>query len=237
MNSHPSDSLSCPRSPPAHRSRPRCCAPQRLTLLWSGGAQATPAKDFSSDVTMTFVEKLRVISEEEVDSRGRRREDGHRQAHRHETPPTSTSSPIRSCRGATAAGTRTRARAWCWSSPVPRRVYEGDDPSCAPTIVPAGGSFIDAGGTHVHMVRNESATQTLVTLAFQVIPAGAARASTRRARATARSEQRTRAGPAVALRRHRRSRSGRAAAARAVAFRQEGVKSGMWHCPRASTHS
>jgi thiamine biosynthesis lipoprotein len=35
--------------------------------------------------------------------------------------------------------------------------------------------FIDAGGTHVHLVRNESATDTLVTVAFQIIPQGAAR--------------------------------------------------------------
>jgi quercetin dioxygenase-like cupin family protein len=145
-----------------------------LTLLWTGSAQATAAKDFSSDVTMTFVEKLRVISEEELDSRGRRREDatvkliarnpsdlyivtntvlpgGFSGWHTHPGPSVVL----------VKSGTAT--------------VYEGDDPSCAPLIVPAGGSFIDAGGTHVHMVRNESATQTLVTLAFQVMPAGAAR--------------------------------------------------------------
>jgi quercetin dioxygenase-like cupin family protein len=53
-------------------------------------------------------------------------------------------------------------------------VYEGDDPSCTPVTVPAGTGFIDAGGTHVHLVRNAGATP-LVTVAFQIIPTGAAR--------------------------------------------------------------
>jgi len=54
-------------------------------------------------------------------------------------------------------------------------VYEGDDPSCTGVSYSAGSGFIDAGGTHVHLVRNESATDALVTVAFQIIPQGAAR--------------------------------------------------------------
>ena len=54
-------------------------------------------------------------------------------------------------------------------------VYEGDDPSCTGVSYRAGSGFIDTGGTHVHLVRNESATDTLVTVAFQIIPQGAAR--------------------------------------------------------------
>ena len=53
-------------------------------------------------------------------------------------------------------------------------VYEGEDPSCTPVTYPAGTGFIDAGGTHVHLVRNAGAAP-LVTVAFQIIPTGAAR--------------------------------------------------------------
>jgi len=53
-------------------------------------------------------------------------------------------------------------------------VYDGDDPTCTPAIYPAGTGFVDPGDGHVHMVRNEGA-DTLVTQAFQIIPAGEAR--------------------------------------------------------------
>ncbi len=53
-------------------------------------------------------------------------------------------------------------------------VYDGDDPTCTPAIYPAGTGFIDPGDGHVHMVRNEGAA-TLVTQAFQIIPAGGTR--------------------------------------------------------------
>jgi len=53
-------------------------------------------------------------------------------------------------------------------------VYDGDDPTCTPTAYPAGAGFVDPGDGHVHMVRNEG-TDTLVTQAFQIIPAGEAR--------------------------------------------------------------
>jgi quercetin dioxygenase-like cupin family protein len=53
-------------------------------------------------------------------------------------------------------------------------VYNGDDPSCTPVTYAAGTGFIDEGGGHVHMVRNEGTTD-LVTVAFQIIPAGADR--------------------------------------------------------------
>jgi hypothetical protein len=50
-------------------------------------------------------------------------------------------------------------------------VYDGDDAYCLPARYPAGTGFIDAGGDHVHMVRNEGTTD-LVTVAFQIIPTG-----------------------------------------------------------------
>jgi quercetin dioxygenase-like cupin family protein len=33
--------------------------------------------------------------------------------------------------------------------------YEGDDPSCTPEVFTAGESFVDPGGDHVHILRNE----------------------------------------------------------------------------------
>ena len=53
-------------------------------------------------------------------------------------------------------------------------VYDGDDPTCTPEIYPAGTAFVDPGDGHVHMVRNEG-SGTLVTQAFQIIPAGGTR--------------------------------------------------------------
>jgi hypothetical protein len=53
-------------------------------------------------------------------------------------------------------------------------VYDGNDPSCTPVRYPAGTGFVDHGGGHVHMVRNEGTSQ-LVTVAFQIIPAGLSR--------------------------------------------------------------
>lgn len=53
-------------------------------------------------------------------------------------------------------------------------VYDGDDSSCTPVIYPAGTGFVDAGGGHVHMVRNAGTVQ-LELIAFQMVPAGAQR--------------------------------------------------------------
>jgi len=53
-------------------------------------------------------------------------------------------------------------------------VYDGDDPSCVGVQYPAGTGFIDAGGGHTHMVRNEGTTE-LETVAFQIVPTGADR--------------------------------------------------------------
>ncbi len=54
-------------------------------------------------------------------------------------------------------------------------VYESDDPTCSGVTYPAGSGFIDRGGTHVHLVRNASSTDTLVVVAFQVVPHNVAR--------------------------------------------------------------
>jgi quercetin dioxygenase-like cupin family protein len=53
-------------------------------------------------------------------------------------------------------------------------VYDGDDPSCTPKTYPAGSGFVDAGGGHVHLVRNAGQVN-LELLAFQMVPTGASR--------------------------------------------------------------
>jgi hypothetical protein len=53
-------------------------------------------------------------------------------------------------------------------------VYDGDDPDCTPHFYPAGTGFIDSGGGHVHLVRNEGSVD-LELVAFQIIPLGAQR--------------------------------------------------------------
>lgn len=52
--------------------------------------------------------------------------------------------------------------------------YEGDDPSCEPHVYQAGEGFVDPGGDHVHVLRNEGSVVAR-TVAVQLIPAGAVR--------------------------------------------------------------
>lgn len=57
-------------------------------------------------------------------------------------------------------------------------VYDGDDPDCTPhvyTANTANNSFVDPGGGHVHIIRNESTSMVAETMAVQLIPAGATR--------------------------------------------------------------
>ena len=49
--------------------------------------------------------------------------------------------------------------------------YDGDDPNCTPHVYTAGMTFVDRGGSHVHIVRNEGNVEAQV-LAFRLIPAG-----------------------------------------------------------------
>lgn len=56
-------------------------------------------------------------------------------------------------------------------------VYDGDDPSCTPHVYTAGtpnNAFVDPGGGHVHLVRNETAS-TAQSIAVQLVPAAAVR--------------------------------------------------------------
>jgi hypothetical protein len=52
--------------------------------------------------------------------------------------------------------------------------YEGNDPNCTPTAYTKGMGFVDPGGDHVHLIRNEG-SDPASTVAFQLIPAGAVR--------------------------------------------------------------
>jgi hypothetical protein len=52
--------------------------------------------------------------------------------------------------------------------------YEGDDPNCTPHVYTTGMGFVDPGGDHVHIIRNEG-TVRASAIAVQLIPAGATR--------------------------------------------------------------
>ena len=52
--------------------------------------------------------------------------------------------------------------------------YEGDDPDCTPHVYTQGMGFVDPGGKHVHIIRNEGPVQAS-TIAVQLIPAAATR--------------------------------------------------------------
>ena len=49
--------------------------------------------------------------------------------------------------------------------------YEGDDPACTPHQYMSGNGFVDEGGDHVHILRNETIVEAR-TVAVQLIPAG-----------------------------------------------------------------
>jgi quercetin dioxygenase-like cupin family protein len=52
--------------------------------------------------------------------------------------------------------------------------YDMHDPSCTPHVYKAGMAIVDAGGDHVHVLRNEGSVPARTT-AVQLIPAGAPR--------------------------------------------------------------
>jgi len=53
--------------------------------------------------------------------------------------------------------------------------YESDDPTCSPKVYTVGMSFVDEGGSHAHVIRNESTTDMAQTIAVQLVPTGAMR--------------------------------------------------------------
>jgi quercetin dioxygenase-like cupin family protein len=52
--------------------------------------------------------------------------------------------------------------------------YEGHDPDCKPHIYTQGMGFVDLGGNHVHILRNEGDVEAR-TIAVQLIPSDTAR--------------------------------------------------------------
>lgn len=52
--------------------------------------------------------------------------------------------------------------------------YEGHDPNCKPHVYKTGMGFIDPGGDHAHILRNEGTVEAQ-TIAVQFIPADATR--------------------------------------------------------------
>ena len=49
--------------------------------------------------------------------------------------------------------------------------YEGDDPDCSPHVYTAGQTFVDPGGGHVHLIRNQT-NAVAKTVAVQLVPHG-----------------------------------------------------------------
>ncbi len=52
--------------------------------------------------------------------------------------------------------------------------YSGDDSSCTPHVYVAGSGFVDSGGGHVHILRNETGAPA-ETIAVQLLPKDATR--------------------------------------------------------------
>jgi hypothetical protein len=52
--------------------------------------------------------------------------------------------------------------------------YEGDDPTCSAHVYTVGMGFVDPGGDHVHLLRNEGAVEAR-TVAVQLVAADAVR--------------------------------------------------------------
>jgi quercetin dioxygenase-like cupin family protein len=51
-------------------------------------------------------------------------------------------------------------------------LYDGDDPSCTPQVFTAGSAFVDRGGGHVHIGRNEGTTPVELSVTY-LLPKGA----------------------------------------------------------------
>jgi hypothetical protein len=51
--------------------------------------------------------------------------------------------------------------------------YQADDPTCTPHVYTAGMTFVDHGGSHIHIVRNEGAVEA-DAIAIRLVPAGQA---------------------------------------------------------------
>jgi quercetin dioxygenase-like cupin family protein len=51
-------------------------------------------------------------------------------------------------------------------------LYDGDDPNCTPQVFNAGSAFVDRGGGHVHIGKNEGTTAVELSVTY-LLPVGA----------------------------------------------------------------
>ena len=137
-------------------------------LNWPGAALATPPKDFASEFTRSFFERIRVPG-----GTDREGEDARVKIIAKDPSEVYIASNTVAPGGYSGWHTHPGPSVVLVKSGT-ATVYDGDDPNCMPVRYPAGAGFIDAGGGHVHMVRNEG-TEPLVTVAFQIIRMGALR--------------------------------------------------------------
>ena len=141
-----------------------------LAASLSGTALATPALTFVTEIlSQTFFESIKVNAHAEDDG-----------ADRHKVKIVARDpSDVYVVRNTVAPGGHSGWHTHPGPSVVSVQsgtatVYSGDDPSCAGVTYTAGTGFIDEGGGHVHMVRNQGSVP-LVLVAFQIVPHGVAR--------------------------------------------------------------
>jgi hypothetical protein len=140
---------------------------ERVPLRGLNEALATPSRDFATESTRSFFGTIRLVGGTDAQGRANIRivadtpadvyvvtntvePGGHSGWHTHPGPSLVL----------VKSGTAT--------------VYDSGDPACTPARYPAGTGFVDAGGRHAHLVSNAGNVQ-LELIAFQMIPAGAAR--------------------------------------------------------------
>jgi quercetin dioxygenase-like cupin family protein len=134
-------------------------------INWPGAAWATPPLQFDSvTLSRSFFEEIEVRT--------------HVDAHKVDIS-TKGPSDVHVLRNVIAPGGHT---GW-HSHPGPSIVsvisgaatlYDGDDPSCLPARYAPGSGFVDKGGGHVHILRNEGSEDLVVTV-FSIVPFDAPR--------------------------------------------------------------
>ena len=142
-----------------------------LAVALSGTALATPALTFVSEIlSQTFFESIKVNAHADDDGTG---------AHKVRIVARDPSD-VFVVRNTVAPGGYSGWHTHPGPSVVVVKrgtatVYEVEGTDCVQHTYPAGTGFVDAGGTHVHLVSNASATEILELYAFQIIPTGLAR--------------------------------------------------------------
>lgn len=155
-------------------------------LKLSGTAIATPALNFASSIlSQTFFEEILLNSDHRGDRDRHERRDGRDDDDKRDSTghkvriSVEDPSDVYVVQNTVPSGGHSGWHSHPGPSIVSVKsgtatVYAGDDPSCAGVNYPAGSGFIDEGGDHVHLVKNNG-TEPLVTVAFQIIPHGQTR--------------------------------------------------------------